>query len=103
MAASMNRASINQLRPLGSMSDKAVLKRAAAKKAAAKASSTKLKDQLKPLDESKIKGTQKNNKPVKGSVAKTFDINKLIPQMTAQDKAMLKILQQKYGKNVYKG
>ena len=39
----------------------------------------------------------------KGSVAKTFDVNKLIPKMTVQDKAMLKILQQKYGKNVYKG
>jgi hypothetical protein len=39
----------------------------------------------------------------KGSVAKTFDINKLIPKMTPQDKAMLKILQNKYGKNVYKG
>ena len=39
----------------------------------------------------------------KGSVAKTFDVNKLMPKMTAQDKAMLKILQQKYGKNVYKG
>jgi hypothetical protein len=43
-------------------------------------------------------------KPVaKGSIAKTFDINKLIPKMTPQDKAMLKILQNKYGKNVYKG
>jgi hypothetical protein len=39
----------------------------------------------------------------KGSVAKTFDVNKLIPKMTPQDKAMLKILQNKYGKNVYKG
>jgi hypothetical protein len=39
----------------------------------------------------------------KGSVAKTFDINKLIPKMTPQDKAMLKILQKKYGKDVYKG
>lgn len=39
----------------------------------------------------------------KGSVAKTFDPNKLKPKMTAQDKAMLKILQNKYGKDVYKG
>jgi hypothetical protein len=39
----------------------------------------------------------------KGSVAKTFDINKLVPKMTPQDKAMLKILQKKYGKDVYKG
>ena len=39
----------------------------------------------------------------KGSIAKTFDINKLMPRMTKQDAAMLKILQQKYGKNVYKG
>ena len=39
----------------------------------------------------------------KGSIAKTFDINKLMPKMTKQDAAMLKILQQKYGKNVYKG
>ena len=40
---------------------------------------------------------------VKGSVAKTFDANKLKPKMTPQDKAMLKILQNKYGKDVYKG
>jgi hypothetical protein len=39
----------------------------------------------------------------KGSVAKTFDLNKLKPKMTPQDKAMLKILQNKYGKDVYKG
>ena len=39
----------------------------------------------------------------KGSVAKTIDANKLKPKMTAQDAAMLKILQKKYGKNVYKG
>ena len=39
----------------------------------------------------------------KGSVAKTFDINKLIPKMTPQDAAMLKILKKKYGVNVYKG
>ena len=40
---------------------------------------------------------------VKGSVAKTFDTSKLIPKMTPQDKAMLKILKKKYGKDVYKG
>jgi hypothetical protein len=39
----------------------------------------------------------------KGSVAKTFDTSKLIPKMTPQDAAMLKILQKKYGKDVYKG
>lgn len=39
----------------------------------------------------------------KGSVAKTFDVSKLTPKMTKQDAAMLKILQKKYGKNVYKG
>lgn len=39
----------------------------------------------------------------KGSIAKTFDANKLKPKMTPQDKAMLKILQNKYGKDVYKG
>jgi hypothetical protein len=39
----------------------------------------------------------------KGSVAKTFDVKKLIPKMTPQDKAMLKILKKKYGENVYKG
>ena len=42
-------------------------------------------------------------KPVaKGSVAKTFDAKKLIPKMTPQDKAMLKILKKKYGNDVYK-
>ena len=41
--------------------------------------------------------------PAKGSVAKTFDLNKLMPKMTPQDKAMLKILKDKYGKDVYKG
>jgi hypothetical protein len=39
----------------------------------------------------------------KGSVAKTFDANKLKPKMTAQDAAMLKILKKKYGNDVYKG
>jgi hypothetical protein len=38
----------------------------------------------------------------KGSVAKTFDTSKLIPKMTPQDKAMLKILKKKYGNDVYK-
>jgi hypothetical protein len=43
-------------------------------------------------------------KPVaKGSVAKTFDTNKLKPKMTPQDKAMLNILKKKYGVDVYKG
>jgi hypothetical protein len=41
--------------------------------------------------------------PVKGSVAKTFDPKKLIPKMTAQDAAMLKLLKKKYGADVYKG
>jgi hypothetical protein len=40
---------------------------------------------------------------VKGSVAKTIDANKLMPKMTPQDKAMLKILKKKYGNDVYKG
>jgi hypothetical protein len=40
---------------------------------------------------------------VKGSVAKTFDPKKLVPKMTAQDAAMLKILKKKYGNDVYKG
>jgi len=39
---------------------------------------------------------------VKGSVAKTIDPKKLMPKMTPQDKAMLKILRNKYGKDVYK-
>jgi hypothetical protein len=39
----------------------------------------------------------------KGSVAKTFDANKLKPKMTAQDAAMLKLLKKKYGADVYKG
>jgi hypothetical protein len=41
--------------------------------------------------------------PAKGSVAKTFDVKKLMPKMTAQDAAMLKILKKKYGNDVYKG
>jgi hypothetical protein len=40
---------------------------------------------------------------VKGSVAKTFDPKKLVPKMTAQDAAMLKLLKKKYGADVYKG
>lgn len=40
---------------------------------------------------------------VKGSVAKTFDVKKLMPKMTAQDAAMLKLLKKKYGADVYKG
>jgi hypothetical protein len=38
----------------------------------------------------------------KGSIAKTFDVNKLMPKMTPQDKASLDILKKKYGPNVYK-
>jgi hypothetical protein len=38
----------------------------------------------------------------KGSVAKTIDASKLIPKMTPQDAAMLKILKKKYGNDVYK-
>ena len=34
----------------------------------------------------------------KGSVAKTFDIKKLVPKMTKQDAAMKKILEKKNGK-----
>ena len=34
----------------------------------------------------------------KGSVAKTFDPKKLKPKMTAQDAAMKKLLEKKYGK-----
>jgi hypothetical protein len=41
--------------------------------------------------------------PAKGSVAKTFDTSKLMPKMTPQDKAMLKLLKKKYGADVYKG
>lgn len=37
----------------------------------------------------------------KGSVAKTFDVNKLKPKMTPQDKASLAMLKKKYGKGVY--
>jgi hypothetical protein len=41
--------------------------------------------------------------PAKGSVAKTFDTKKLMPKMTPQDAAMLKLLKKKYGADVYKG
>jgi hypothetical protein len=34
----------------------------------------------------------------KGSVAKTFDVNKLMPKMTKEDAAMKKLLEKKYGK-----
>jgi len=40
--------------------------------------------------------------PAKGSVAKTFDVNKLMPKMTLQDRASLNMLKKKYGKDVYK-
>jgi len=39
----------------------------------------------------------------KGSIAKLVDTKKLMPKMTPQDKAMLKILKNKYGKDVYNG
>ena len=39
----------------------------------------------------------------KGSVAKTFDTNKLMPKMTPQDKASLEILKKKYGAAPYRG
>jgi hypothetical protein len=35
---------------------------------------------------------------VKGSIAKTFDVNKLLPKMTKEDAAMKKLLEKKYGK-----
>jgi hypothetical protein len=38
----------------------------------------------------------------KGSVAKTFDVNKLMPKMTKQDAQSLAMLKKKYGANVYK-
>jgi hypothetical protein len=38
----------------------------------------------------------------KGSVAKTFDVNKLMPKMTKQDAQSLAMLKKKYGKDVYK-
>lgn len=39
----------------------------------------------------------------KGSVAKTFDVNKLMPKMTPQDKASLELLKKQYGASVYRG
>jgi|694.fasta_scaffold85418_5 hypothetical protein len=39
----------------------------------------------------------------KTSLEKTFDISKLVPKMTPQDKASLALLKKKYGKDVYKG
>ena len=39
----------------------------------------------------------------KGSVAKTFDVNKLMPKMTPQDKASLELLKKQYGADVYRG
>jgi hypothetical protein len=38
----------------------------------------------------------------KGSVAKTFDVNKLMPKMTKQDAQSLALLKKKYGAKVYK-
>jgi hypothetical protein len=34
----------------------------------------------------------------KGSIAKTFDVKKLMPKMTKEDAAMKKLLEKKYGK-----
>jgi hypothetical protein len=61
-----------------------------------------MKASLSKTEVNKIKAMPKPKASV-GSVAKTFDTSKLIPKMTPQDKAMLKILKKKYGKNVYKG
>ena len=38
----------------------------------------------------------------KGSVAKTIDINKLIPKMTKQDAQSLAMLKKKYGAKPYR-
>ena len=51
-----------------------------------KAETNRVKEMPKPKPKAKVVG----------SVAKTFDINKLIPKMTPQDAAMLKLLQKKY-------
>lgn len=42
-------------------------------------------------------------KAAKGSVAKTFDVNKLMPKLTPQDKASLAMLKKKYGASTYRG
>ncbi len=42
-------------------------------------------------------------KAAKGSIAKTFDVNKLMPKLTPQDKASLEMLKKKYGASVYRG
>jgi hypothetical protein len=58
----------------------------------------------KPYNVRPIKPAEiiKDKPATKGSVAKTFDASKLIPKMTPQDAAMLKILKKKYGNDVYK-
>jgi hypothetical protein len=61
-----------------------------------------MKASLSKTQINKIKAMPKPKTSV-GSVAKTFDVKKLIPKMTPQDKAMLNILKKKYGENVYKG
>lgn len=43
-----------------------------------------------------VKATSKP--AAKGSIAKTFDVNKLMPKMTKEDAAMKKLLEKKYGK-----
>ena len=58
---------------------------------------------LSKTEVNKIKEMPKPKSKTVGSVAKTFDVKKLIPKMTPQDAAMLKILKKKYGANVYKG
>jgi hypothetical protein len=60
-----------------------------AQKAAAKAAT---KATPKPT----VKATTKP--AAKGSIAKTFDVNKLLPKMTKEDAAMKKLLEKKYGK-----
>jgi hypothetical protein len=65
----------------------------AAAKAAAKATP---KPTVKPTSKATSKATTKA--PAKGSVAKTFDVNKLLPKMTKEDAAMKKLLEKKYGK-----
>jgi len=44
----------------------------------------------------------KNATP-KGSIAKLVDPKRLMPKMTPEDAAMLKLLKKRYGKSVYKG
>ena len=67
-----------------------------AQKAAAKAAT---KATPKPTVKATPKPTTKaTTKTTVGSVAKTFDVNKLLPKMTKEDAAMKKLLEKKYGK-----